>query len=65
MTFDQYLKVLSTSPKAHQRLGQLAMNVLGGVRPDLYEAVTFDKSIDPFYEDEKLGKFFVFLQENW
>lgn len=46
------------------RKGQLRMNLLFAVRPDLYEKV--DRTVlDVFYSDEQLTNFDAFLMENW
>lgn len=44
------------------RAGQAAFNVLGLVRPDLAERVR-GTELDPFYRDDRLDAFFVWLEE--
>lgn len=48
-----------------QRKGQIAMNLLSDVRPDLADKVR-GTDLDPFYVDARLDdKFAKWLEENW
>jgi hypothetical protein len=65
MTFNAFmLSVLKSDKPNEQRHGQWAFNMLSDIRPDLANRMT-NTSSDPFYTDDNLQAFWVFLAENW
>lgn len=66
MTYQEYLSQALTrrlcSP--HERLGQVYMNVLETVRPDLADRIRGSVR-DPFYNDDFFPAFMVFVEESW
>jgi hypothetical protein len=51
-------------PEIYQRKGQRFMNCLRQYRPDL-EAQLAGETIDPFYDDSRLGAAILWVKDNW
>lgn len=66
MEFHEYLsqwtRSLSNFPQ--WRAGQAAFNILHQHRPDLANMVR-NTGLDPFYDDDKLPGFLVWISERW
>lgn len=62
-TFLDYAKRLREDYPA-LRKGQAHMNVLANWEPAMYEKISLEHKVDPFYDDEKLGDFFLYVSSN-
>jgi len=71
MTYSQFLgnclaKIAKHDRKAPERKGQMCMNDLFEVRPDLAKVITLDfPGIDPYYLDANIPDFFSWLADHW
>lgn len=68
MTFNEFVTLLDRKSAHHRdmqwRAGQAAFNELYYVRQDLADKV-LNTLQDPFFTDEKLPEFMLWLEENW
>lgn len=66
MTYEEYLHAGGAYWLANrkQRQGQAYMNLLGEIRPELYERVTAT-NFDPFYNNLRLPNFLAWCEEVW
>lgn len=70
MTLNSYPWYWTNVAKANQergdqRLGQLMFNVLSEMNPTLADQVRGDPTLDPFYEDQNIAAFVIWLDEKW
>lgn len=61
--FSDWLHRHNKTPSYRQ--GQHYMNVLHEMKPHLYEEVTGNEELDPFYDNTKVGIFLEWVSENW
>ena len=66
LTTEEFNKLIEISSNIKRdnhflRLGQLYMNTLHELRPDVYEEIT-GTDYDCFYTDDKISDFFTFLR---
>lgn len=66
MTFAAYLKAVFEAKDRYPmwRMGQTYFNVLHHTRPDLSEQVRAGE-LDPFYNDDRIDSFLMFVVTNW
>lgn len=66
MSISEYLRIVATvrGRTPDWRAGQTYYNVLTEARPELAEKVR-GSSIDPFYQDERIADFLVFISDHW
>lgn len=64
MNFTNYLHCVSETKFKTLRVGQKFMVELFNVRPDLYWKV-LNSPLDPFYDDDRLAEFLIFVMDNW
>lgn len=66
MTYGEFLNTVTLSAREHPdwRRGQIAFNTLNQFRPDLAAGIR-TTGLDPFYRDEVLPEFWVWVAENW
>jgi hypothetical protein len=66
MDFQTYLERVARRKAIHptERMGQAYFNQLHEDRPDISEDVRGDE-IDPFYNDDLIGQFLVFVHLSW
>lgn len=61
MTISMHAWIKSTDD---QRMGQFLFNTLHAVNPELANEIRSGE-LDPFYDDEKVGAFLVYVLDNW
>ena len=66
-SFKNAVESTAYSDLNQQRKGQYASNLLYHLRPDLSDLIQENESdsIDPFYKDENLKEFYVWLEKEW
>ena len=65
MTLEEFFMESMTAPTPLRR-GQFAYNLLYEKRPDLATRIVENHSdVDPFYTDEKIPQFLLWVGENW
>lgn len=64
LMFRHDLGVLTRHKHASIRHGQLAYNTLHDIKPELALAINGTEH-DPFYMDERLDDFFVYVETHW
>jgi hypothetical protein len=62
--FQEFLK-RALEPDPHQRRGQKFINLLYSTNPVVYEAMTQNAELDPYYDDRRLWAAVEFARENW
>lgn len=69
ITFSEFVVAANSNIPAEVRVGQHASNMLFMARPDLsrrvVEAADNGENVDPFYSDENLPRFYVWVAEHW
>jgi len=72
MTFSMFLgdclkRLASYNPSTNrERKGQMVMNDLYKVRPDLFNSIVMDApGVDPFHVDANIPDFFSWLADHW
>lgn len=53
------------NPASRWRLGQTFFNTLYRLRPDLSERLRGQWDYDPYYRDDLLPAFLVYIEEHW
>lgn len=61
MTISMHVWIRSTHD---QRMGQFLFNTLNAVNPELANEIRSGE-LDPFYDDEKVGDFLVYVLDHW
>lgn len=65
VTFSDYVEALVLAKGSPSlRYGQQAFNLLDDVHPEL-AALVRNTEHDPFFDDDKMGDFLNWLDENW
>lgn len=68
MDFWKFYSIANSTYLTHKgevRYGQHLMNELYQYNPDLYNEITFESEVDPFYNDKKVSAFLEFAEKNW
>lgn len=64
MTLEEFSECFAKTVNPHLRRGQVAFNLLHAERPEIAWAVE-NTSLDPFYHDEALPDFWLYVGAHW